>query len=177
MSPIVKSVVLFGFPVFVSICGGWLMSTAAQRADIPGKPPLNSRYLGYGADEVDALWRALDERDGLRNEKTFLQLDLAFPLLYCGALALSLAIAWHGLGRPFSVAWIAAPVVLLMLADWTENAVQLSMIGAYIDHTVQQVQPWLARVSSAATIAKLWLVSALFCFLLILAARLSWTGR
>ena len=127
------------------------------------RKPLDQR-LGYDAGAVDRYWGAID--GALPAEQHFLEVDLVFPFLYGGALAASLLLAWSTLGRPFSPAWIMAPVALTVLADWTENLVQLAQLRRYC--SAQPLQAGWIRVASAATSLKLSFFTASSLFLLTL---------
>jgi len=129
------------------------------------RKPLDQRRLGYDAGAVDRYWGALN-KDARAAEQHFLEVDLVFPFLYGGALAACLLLAWITLGRPFSPAWIMAPVALTMLADWTENLVQLAQLRRYC--SAQPLQAGWIRVASAATSLKLLFFTASSLFLLTL---------
>jgi hypothetical protein len=127
------------------------------------RKPLDQRF-GYDAGAVGRYWGAID--GALPAEQHFLEVDLVFPFLYGGALAASLLLAWSTLGRPFSPAWIMAPVAITVLADWTENLVQLAQLGRYC--SAQPLQAGWIRVASAATSLKLSFFTASSLFLLTL---------
>lgn len=112
--------------------------------------PLNQR-LRYNAGAVCHHWGLFDDA-GLASEQHFLELDLVFPFLYGGALAASLLLVWSTLGRPFSPAWIMVPVAVTVVADWTENLIQLAQLRRFVGHAALQ-GGWIA-VASAATLVK-----------------------
>jgi hypothetical protein len=160
--PILVPVLLLVIPVIVFLGGAWLMNQIAERGAIP-KPPLNMRFH-YDKAEVETFWRAFAD---VRRELVFLRLDLVFPLLYGGTLAASLWIARARLGLGLSPLWLLAPVALTVLADWTENLVQLGQLPRFLDGSGVQ-EGWI-RLASAATATKLtlfygsWIALFLLC--------------
>jgi hypothetical protein len=172
---ILRAILMLALPAAVFFGGVAIMKKVTDyqqvknRASSAPNPcdrkPLDQR-LGYDAGAVDRYWGALD---GARTaEQHFLEVDLLFPFLYGGALAASLLLAWSMLGRPFSPAWIMAPVAITMLADWTENLVQLAQLRRYSTGGAHALQAGWIRVASAATSLKLTFFSASSLFLLTL---------
>ncbi|HYO12231.1 MAG TPA: hypothetical protein VE685_03435 [Thermoanaerobaculia bacterium] len=166
----VKAVLVLALPLVVLLGGGWIMEKWSQR-DLVKKAlegsshskPLNLRWLGYGIDDVENHWKPLlGDPKVVGAEQKFLQLDLAFPLLYGAALAISLWMAWAALGRPFH-AWLIAPVAVGMLADWTENLVQLQQLDRFRNRAALEAT-WI-HVASAATVLKLLSLSGAYLFL------------
>ena len=154
-------------PVFVFRGGSKLMSRCSGRkyvqkvlkgaADCDDQTPLNMR-LRYSVNSVHRHWGAFArDPDALNSERCFLKLDLAFPVFYGGALAISLWLLWTMLGRWFNPAWIFIPVVITVVADWIENSVQLTQLSRYVRGGFQEaaLQPGAIRVASAATFLKL----------------------
>lgn len=109
---------------------------------------------------------------GREAETRFLLLDLVFPLFYGGALAASLWWVWMTLGRPFHAGWIVAPLVIIVMADWTENLIQLAQLRHYVSSNESRIQDLWIQVSSCATIIKLWLTSGLYVSLIGLVVRM-----
>ncbi|ULA60839.1 MAG: conserved membrane protein of unknown function [Nitrospira sp.] len=184
---IFSALLALGFPIAVLFCGDAVMSGASGRAAAihqltDGKPngprPLNQRWFGYGSDAAQAYWCWLTPA-GRQVEKRFLALDLLFPLLYGGALAASLGWVWTALERPFHPAWILAPLVMITMADWLENLIQLAQLRHYMSSNEQYVQSRWIQLSSCATIVKLWLTSGLYITLvgLILNFLFTFSGR
>jgi hypothetical protein len=60
------------------------------------------------------------------------------------------------LGRTFNPAWVLAPIFVLILADWTENLVQLGQLKRYLDGIDVQ-ESWIKIASIATTIKMLFL--------------------
>jgi hypothetical protein len=180
---IAEAIVMLVLPAGAFLGGGWLMSELSNRARTTqlltnAKPadrkPLAQR-LTYDVDAVKGHWGALDG-EALRDERRFLQLDLLFPLLYGAALAFSLVMAWDALGRRFNVAYVLAPVLITVLADWVENSLQLGQLANYTAGTM--LQEGSIRVASIATLLKLLFFSGaslalilLVCLLLIQAFK------
>ncbi|HEX9939130.1 MAG TPA: hypothetical protein VGB15_18450, partial [Longimicrobium sp.] len=143
MSTLLRVVLLIALPAVAFVAGGAVMQKQTGRHHVrellDRNPPmgpdgkvkkvryLNMRWEGYTAKGFRAYWDALD-RDARRIEEQFLEWDLVFPFLYGGALAASMLMAWAALGRPVHPAWVVLPVLILVMADWTENLVQLGQI-------------------------------------------------
>jgi hypothetical protein len=159
-NPLLKTTLLLLLPAVAFLGGAWLLLKLSGRGEPPQKP-LNRRF-GYDISAARDYWGALGE-SGRRAERRFLELDLAFPLVYGGALAASLLMARSSLKNPLPLALILAPVAVTLLADWTENVIQLNQLRRYGQDTLQE--SWI-RVASTATILKLsfltlsWLVLA-----------------
>lgn len=148
----VKAVVVLALPIVVFLAGAIVMQTLSGRT-LGDREPLNQRVRGYDAAAVKRHWEILKNDEVLEAEQCFLELDLAFPLLYGGALAASLLIAWKALGLPFGRAWLIAPVAITILSDWTENLIQLGQLRRFIDGKALQAS--LIQIASVATILKL----------------------
>lgn len=172
-----------GFPVVVLLGGDEVLSTASGRSaathqltdgkqDTP--KPLNLRWFGYGTDAAKTYWCWLKSA-GRDAERTFLTMDLLFPLFYGGALAASLGWVWMTLGRPFHPAWIIAPLAMIAMADWTENLIQLAQLRHYVPSDESRIQDLWIHLSSCATIIKLWLTSGLYMSLIGLVVRMVFT--
>lgn len=160
---IVKVIVILALPTVAFLGGAWLMfkisdresvtRSLAARAEPADRKPLYRR-LTYDVDAVKRHWVALD--DGAKySERRFLQLDLVFPLLYGAALAFSLIMAWDALGRRFNPAWVLAPVLITVLADWAENILQLRQFGYFLTGGGTSLQAGWIRAASVATLLKL----------------------
>ena len=159
----VKTITILGLPLAVFLGGIWAMLKISDRdyvtqrlrqsAAPEDQKPLQQR-LGYDAGAVNRHWGALDNT-ALRLERRFLELDLVFPFLYGAALSASSLMAWATLGRPFRPAWLMAPVAVTVLADWTENLVQLGQLRRYTEDGEAGLQPGWIRIASAATILKM----------------------
>ena len=171
-----KLAVMLTLPVLVFWGGVWVMSILSDRPCVVRRPdqlpapedrkPLNQRF-GYDVGEVTRHWGALDDA-AFGAEQRFLELDLVFPFLYGAALATSLLIGWATLGRPFHPAWLLAPVAVTMLADWTENLVQLGQLQHYREGGGAALQAGWIPVASTATILKLLFFYGSSLFILVL---------
>ena len=177
---IVKAFLAAGLPAAVLFGGGWVLSHARGRVAAGNQPaqteqdvpkPLNLRWCGYGADAAMEFWAKRGEV-GRQAETRFLLLDLLFPLFYGGALAASLWWVWVTLGQPFHPAWIAAPLAMILTADWTENLIQLAQLRHYVSSNEGRIQGLWIQVSSCATIIKLWLTSGLYVSLIGLVVKM-----
>ena len=148
--PYLTVLVLFLLPAVVFKGGARVMSMVSGPHTVDGQTPLNQRWLGYDAGAAAGYWKALGEAGRLAAEPRFLELDLVFPTLYGTAFAVSLVTASAKLGCPLHVAWVIAPVVVTVIADWVENLVQLDQL-----RDVTALDPKWIRVASTATIVKL----------------------
>lgn len=164
---ILLALVMLGLPAATFVAGGLIMERWSGRAQAAPKDqaPLYKRFR-YDAEQVRTYWKAFGDK--LPRERLFLELDLVFPFLYGGGLAAGLLLAWASLGRPFHPAWVLAPVLLGVLADWTENLVQLGQMRIYLKDGPQALQEGWIRVASAATAIKLVSLAGAFVVLLFL---------
>ena len=124
-----------------------------ERLSPEDRQPLYRRFA-YDRALVIRQWDALDET-ALRHEQEFLRLDLVFPLLYGGALAFSLFMASAMLGLGSKGGWVIAPALITVLADWTENLVQLGQLKLYQTKGGAELQAGWIQIASLATSLKL----------------------
>lgn len=152
---VLEVIFLLALPAAVFLGGALLMSEISGRSpsQAPNHTPLNQR-LGYDVKTVADYWAALEE-PGRHAERRFLELDLIFPFLYGAAYVCSYLVAWASLGRPFNPLWVITPVVVTLLADWTENLVQLDQIKKYQALGSRALEPHWIQVASVATVLKL----------------------
>jgi hypothetical protein len=94
-------------------------------------------------------------------------------------LAAGLLLGWAFLDLRFSPAWLLAPVVLGMIADWTENVVQLRQLARFTAQPRQPLEEAWIRVASTATSVKIALLglSYLALGLLLLAVLVPALGK
>jgi hypothetical protein len=171
------AVIVGGDRIMAAIVGHGRVTQQLRAASALGNhTPLNARFRGYTPADVHALWGALDP-PARTIEQHFLELDLLFPFLYGGALATALLLAWVTLGRPVAPAWILLPVAITVLADWTENLVQLSQLHRYMVSGEMRLQSGWIHVSSAATIVKLICFTASALLVLVLGTWIACRGR
>lgn len=155
-------VVFFAVGTAMSILTGRRAALASSRP--PDPTPLNMR-LSYDTGDMDQFFTALGAK-GLIAERRFLEADLIFPTLYGGALAASL---WWLCGRAGWSAVLPLGVVIVgVVADWTENLVQLELLRQYADAGRAGLEPYLVRTASLATLLKLAGVGAGFLLLAVL---------
>lgn len=170
-----KIVIILALPFVVFWGGAWIMAELSNRDYVINrlnesnlspceKKPLNQR-LGYNLNAAVRYWEILDPT-ARKTEQYFLKLDLVFPFFYGAALAISLLLTWAILGRPFRPLWIITPVAVLVLADWTENLVQLHQLKKYREHGEAALQPYMIQIASIATCIKLTFFCALTLFLI-----------
>lgn len=124
---------------------------AAQLVRLPPhvRTPPYLRWRGYTAGDLATLHARLDEA-GRAAFRRMLKIDLGFPIVYGigGGLAVS-CLARHGADG--AAAWIASFVlVLLAVADWTENLLLLDQFPPTEPAAASRV-----RIASVATRAKL----------------------
>ena len=174
---ILRAIFMIALPAAVLLGGVAIMTKVTHHQEVEerassapnprDRKPLDQRF-GYDAGAVDRYWGAVD--GALPTEQRFLEVDLVFPFLYGGALAASLLLAWSTLRRPFNPAWVMAPVLITVLADWTENLVQLAQLRRYSADGAHALQPPWIRVASAATSLKLLFLGVSSLLLLTLVA-------
>ena len=165
-SPLLRTIVVFALPAVAFCVGAWLLNKLSGREQVP-KKPINRRFH-YGKSEVVEYWQAFKD---LGTEKRFLELDLIFPLLYVGALAVSMAMAWRMREDDvFHPAWVVIPLVVTLIADWTENLVHLYQLRRFRAGGPAALEVGWIRIASAATALKLsflgscWLILATLMF-------------
>ena len=140
---------------------------------LKNRTALYMRWKGYDTNDVAELWGALDAR-ARRSERRFLQLDLFFPFFYGGSFLVALMQVWTELGKPFSLVWIIAPVLLTAIADWTENLTQLGQLGRFVVNGKAGLQAERVQTASTATVVKLF--SFIFGLLAFLIGLAIWRG-
>lgn len=176
----------YGFPMVIRLRGNVTVSGAGgSAASMPplteGKPhtltPLNQCWFGVGPDGVRAYWSRLGT--GRPAEGHLPALDLLFPFLYGIALAGSLWWIWMTLGRPFHPAWIVAPLLIITMADWLESLMLLAQLRHYMSPNQQYAGSLCVRLSSCATIIRLWLAGGFYVSLagLVLKMLLTFPSR
>ncbi|WP_305043119.1 hypothetical protein, partial [Geoalkalibacter sp.] len=116
---LLKLLLTLALPVVLFFGGGALMLHLSGRDQFPQTSapeslPLNFRLGGYDRGEAEAYWAWLGA-EGQLAELRFLEADLVFPLVYGGALLVSLLLTWSWLGRPFSLAWLLAPLAVTVV--------------------------------------------------------------
>jgi hypothetical protein len=160
---IVKAIVLLALPTAIITGGDYLMGKLSgrqqltqrlSRAKPEDKRGLGLRILGYDLEAVSRRWGMLDPSTRAV-ERRGLEIDLIFPFLYGGTLAAALLLVWAALGRPFPPVWLVSPVAITMLADWTENLVQLGQLSRFDASGQAGLQPGWIQIASAATMTKL----------------------
>ena len=160
------TVVFFAFAARQSAHSG--RDVALSHVNPADAKPLNMR-LRYDVNDVDSFWKALG-KDGQLAEQRFLREDLTFPLIYGGALMLSLGwLLWESeLG--WSAWLVMLPVLLGMAGDWIENTIQLDQLQRYIDAGKPGLDAGAIVRSSLATDMKLVGIAAGGFLLIALAA-------
>jgi len=150
----VKAGLTLLLPVLVFLAGSWAVVTISGRPAMTATSvkPLGMRF-GYDTRAVDAYWKSLNI-EGRGAERRFLELDLVFPFLYGGVFAAALLAAWIQLGRPCDPVWVVLPVIVTVVADWTENLVQLGQLGRYQPDAATLDPGWI-QAASIATMLKL----------------------
>lgn len=132
-----------------------LRKTIQREKDLKG---LGLRFTGYDLEAVKKYWGALHEKDKRMDvEGRSLEIDLLFPFFYGAGFAGALLCAWAALERPFNPAWILAPVIINVVADWVENFIQLGQLKLFKAGGEAALQPGWIQIASIATIVKAWL--------------------
>ena len=177
MSNILRAILVIAIPAVAFLGGGYVMGKLSGHDEVErqsrslskeDQKGLGLRIGGYDLEAVARRWGVLDPA-GLSAEQRMLEMDLVFPFLYGGAFAASLLLTWAALGRPFNPIWLIAPVAINVLADWTENLIQLSQLHRFESNKIDGLQaPWI-QIASAATTTKVVCFSASYFFVIALA--------
>jgi hypothetical protein len=176
-------IVLFA-PLVVFIVGAWsqakwsgqdkIASRLAEEALPKDAKPLYLRLKGYDVEAVNGRWSKL--RELLSNERRFLELDLVFPILYGTAFFLSALAARKILDGRLPGLW-SSPMIsiaITVIADWTENVIQLGQLKRFTDPAKPGLQAMQIAVASTATTIKL--VSFALTIVLLIALALAVGG-
>jgi hypothetical protein len=182
------ALVALAFPLVVFFAIGSLLEHLVGKTRPPGQKAINTS-LHYGVDDVvrywtlhqkmaapDSLLARIGPGTGLDAERRFLEIDLIFAVLYPAALALSLRWIWGALSRPFPGAWLLAPLVVVVLSDWTENLIQLSQMPRFLN--LLRLEPgWIAAASAATSIKVLGTVGSYVALVVLVIRFLRGGGR
>lgn len=169
-----------GFPIAMPSDGGQRLPHASAPAAAQNSltteehallKPLHARWLGSGLDAAKRSWSWLNETARQATEK-LPALDLLFPFVYGGALAVNLWWVWETLGHPFYPAWIVAPLAMILTADWAENLLQLAQLSHSVSSNKSRAQNLWIEISACATTITLWLTLGLYISLMGLVAKL-----
>jgi len=170
---------LFGLPMLVLILGGIALHTlsgrqlvVAQLAKLESpkdRRGLGLRLKGYDLAAVKTHWGILgaDERV---IEQRYLWMDLLFPLAYGGAFGWALLQASDYLSDPVPTVWLRGLIGLTVLADWTENEIQLLQLRRW--DAGKPLQARRIALASVATQIKLLSAATLTCILAYFCLRL-----
>ena len=104
------------------------------------------------------------------------ELDLVFPILYGTAFFLSALAARKILDGRLPALW-SSPMIsiaITVIADWTENVIQLGQLKRFMDPTNPGLQAMQIAVASTATTIKL--VSFVLTIVLLIALALAVGG-
>lgn len=175
-----KVLVAFGFPLALQCGGRQILPHASDRAAAINPPraktqallkALNPCWLGSGLDAGKRCWSWLNEAARQAAEK-FPTIDVLFPFVYGGTLALNLWWVWETLGHPFYPAWIVAPLAMILTADWTEHLLQLAQLSHSVSSNKSRARNLWIEISGCATTITLWLTLGLYISLMELVAKL-----
>ncbi|SRR6266540_1778974 len=160
-------------PTVTLLGGGRLLNAVSGRVIDPQHPPLNLRWSGYSAEDVEHYFEPL-RVDGLRSERRFLEFDLVFPPVLAAALLTSLLkgsalLGWHRRG------WLVALVVLGTAADWTENVSLLSQFDPFLQ--TGAIDPRAIAMASAGTVVKLNALGLSFLLIAVMVSVDLWRRR
>ena len=169
---------IFLLPYLVFRVGSWIMGYVTGRREVLNRlqeklpkgerTPLNQRLRGYDVPAVKSFWGALDH-SLLDREQTALRLDLFFPLLYGSALAISLLLAWRLREHSLAPGWLLLPLAICLLADWTENLVQLRQLRLYQQGGSDALESdWIQVASRATTIKLIFFIGCQILILILL---------
>lgn len=167
--------VIILLPIAVFFAGSFLMGWLSdgkyiekrlqELPDRKDRVPLNRRLIGYNAEALARHWKALDST-ALRDERRALEIDLVFPLVYGAAFLTSFLLAWVTIGRPFHFWRLMAPIVITIVADWTENSFLLGQLREFMDGA--PLSGFSVHLASIGTTVKLIFFSGMLLFALVL---------
>jgi hypothetical protein len=176
-----KALALIAIPVATFLMGAAGMEYFAHRGfveigvreatDPSDRKPLNRRLFGYNAKQIERYWAQFDN-GGLALEQRRLEIDLLFPFFYGASLLGPLIFAWISIKRPFAPIFVVAPVSITIIADWTENIIQLNLLRQFQSPEGQLVDSMWANVASIATSTKLTFFVGSALFLLVLVGKM-----
>jgi hypothetical protein len=155
------------------ISGRRLVAIQLQKlTDKKDRQGLGLRFQGYNAAQVKTHWGGLgaDERV---IEQHFLWMDQVFAPLYGFAFYYALSQASQYLDDPLPPAALIALVCAMVVADWTENTLQLQQLRRLDSGEDAELQTGWVRVASIATQIKLACVSIAVALLLGFSIRLT----
>ncbi|WP_297324198.1 ATP-binding protein [Nitrosomonas sp.] len=167
-------------PLLVLIGGGLLLQLLSGRklvtlqldklANKKDRQNLGIRFTGYTAEQVKSHWSVLgaDER---MIEQRFLTMDLIFAPIYGATFLYALLKGAEYLDFPFSPAMLVALICTMILADWTENTIQLQQLKHMNQRGAVLQSGWI-RIASLATQIKLLCGIIVMMLLLYICAQL-----
>ena len=117
--------------------------------------PLYARFCGYDKDSALLYWKSIRGKGQIAELNCFLLSDLALPLVYGSAFGFSIWTFWSSLDEPLSLYWLFLPLLVTMVADWTENTIQLLQLRRFVNSGKDKVQSMSIRIASLATTLKL----------------------
>jgi hypothetical protein len=126
---------VFSGPLAVLMGGLLYFRGRREHHDIRARVGSETRFrLGfYGPGTIEERWHALEGSAGQPDlrpaERRLLLIDLAFPPIYGGVLAIGLIVAWWKGGKQLGLCLVLAPVIVAVVADWIENLVLLATSG------------------------------------------------
>lgn len=157
-------------PVAIFLGGGRALQKWSGRFPNP-EGGLGLKW-GYDKQTVVKVWGERESPDAqkrLRAERSFLELDLFFPLVYGASLALGMWIGLTSLALPCHPAWSLVPVAIVILADWVENWVQRSQLEIYLEAGADGLQSAWIQIASVATVVKLAITGASLLAIVVMA--------
>jgi hypothetical protein len=171
---IVQALALLILPALAIIAGGWVMTQLAGVESSRGAP---YALGGYDADRLDAFWSVGDRTD---SERKFLRYDLVYPLYY-GAIALAALLWGLALLHWWWVwpGWAVALVLVVVIADWTENTILLRELHRYVSagKAKSALQPRAIAVANVATRVKVAALGAIAVAIVVLCVAMSLAPR
>lgn len=173
-----RAILIFALPAIVTIAGAVLVGKVTGHDKVQAALGKGVEYGFYTAAEKNSEWGRLSQ-DLIGKERWFLELDLLFPFVFGGAIAMGLLVAWHSLGKPFPVFCLLAPIVVCMAADWSENLLQLSQLDKFLRTgggpapTISEMAIRIAGIATAVKWLSLGVSSVLLGWLAVWTARSS----
>ena len=128
----------------------------------PNARPLNQRLFGYSVDDVMRYWLLFKRvPGGIESERVSLKLDLMFPFAYGAAMAASLLLSAHWLGKDLPPYFMLVFLAVGLLADWVENVTLLDQLDRFNSEPPLELQTLWIMTASVATTSKLVCVAGI----------------
>ena len=153
------------------VSGNSYCSQLRRSAPAEDRVPLSWRYRGYDLAAVHRHWAPVaQDAHAIMCANRYLRMNLLFPFLYCGALAVSCMMLASMIDRSVSLVLGLATLVLAgtLLSDLTESLVLIAQFRRYIETGESNLSEKWIWVASTATKTKLIFFAATLLLALVM---------